>query len=112
MASQARKLYLTDLTDEQWSIVDSTSRSDDFIRPGHIFPLIARPGGILERDGHTEAAVDLARLAGLSPAGVLCEICSRDSLNMADRDELLELGARLARPLRSAACGPSTGLHG
>lgn len=46
----------------------------DFLRPGHVFPLRAREGGVLKRPGHTEAAVDLARLAGLQPAGVLCEI--------------------------------------
>lgn len=50
------------------------SRAEDFLRPGHIFPLQARAGGVLKRDGHTEAALDLARLAGLQPAGVLCEL--------------------------------------
>lgn len=52
--------------------------SEDLRRPGHMFPLIARPGGVLERPGHTEAAVDLARLAGLSPAGVIVEILLED----------------------------------
>src|SRR5438132_4800048 len=52
--------------------------AEDFLRPGHIFPLRARPGGVLERRGHTEAAVDLARLAGLQPFGVLCEIVNDD----------------------------------
>jgi 3,4-dihydroxy 2-butanone 4-phosphate synthase / GTP cyclohydrolase II len=51
----------------------------DFARPGHIFPLRAREGGVLTRDGHTEAAVDLARLAGRAPAGVLCEIVSEEN---------------------------------
>ena len=51
---------------------------DDFIRPGHIFPLVARPGGVLERRGQTEASVDLARLAGLDPSGVICEIMNED----------------------------------
>src|SRR4051812_29594100 len=50
----------------------------DFLRPGHIFPLRARPGGVLERRGHTEAAVDLARLAGLQPCGALCELVNDD----------------------------------
>jgi 3,4-dihydroxy 2-butanone 4-phosphate synthase/GTP cyclohydrolase II len=50
----------------------------DFRRPGHIFPLRAREGGVLKRTGHTEAAVDLARLAGLKPAGVICEILNED----------------------------------
>jgi len=58
--------------------VEEGSAPDDFARPGHVFPLRARPGGILERRGHTEAAVDLARLAGLRPAGVLCEILRDD----------------------------------
>jgi len=54
------------------------SRPDDLVRPGHIFPLRAKPGGVLRRAGHTEAAVDLARLAGLSPIGVICEIANED----------------------------------
>ncbi len=54
------------------------AQAADFARPGHIFPLAAAPGGVLERPGHTEAAVDLARLAGLAPAGVLCEILADD----------------------------------
>jgi 3,4-dihydroxy-2-butanone 4-phosphate synthase/GTP cyclohydrolase II len=58
--------------------VEEGSGPDDFARPGHVFPLSARPGGVLERRGHTEAAVDLARLAGLSPAGVICEILRDD----------------------------------
>lgn len=59
-------------------LADPHSRPTDFHRPGHIFPLRARSGGVLERDGHTEAAVDLAKLAGRSPAGVLCEIVSEE----------------------------------
>ena len=58
--------------------VDAGSTADDFARPGHVFPLRARPGGVLERRGQTEAAVDLADLAGLSPAGVICEIVNDD----------------------------------
>lgn len=54
------------------------SKADDLVQPGHIFPLEAKPGGVLQRAGHTEAAVDLARLAGLQPAGVICEIMNRD----------------------------------
>lgn len=54
------------------------SRADDLVQPGHIFPLEAKPGGVLQRAGHTEAAVDLARLAALHPAGVICEIMNRD----------------------------------
>lgn len=71
--------------------LDPNSQPGDFRRPGHVFPLVARPEGVLRRDGHTEAAVDLARLAGLTPAGVLCEVCSRDGMHMANRDELLSL---------------------
>jgi 3,4-dihydroxy-2-butanone 4-phosphate synthase/GTP cyclohydrolase II len=58
--------------------VDPKSRPQDFARPGHVFPLRARPGGVLERRGQTEAAVDLARLAGRYPAGVICEIVNQD----------------------------------
>lgn len=58
--------------------VDSNSRPDDFAKPGHVYTLMAREGGVLRRAGHTEAAVDLARLAGLYPAGVLCEIMDED----------------------------------
>ena len=58
--------------------VDPQARPEDFARPGHVFPLKAQPGGVLTRAGHTEATVDLARLAGLTPAGVLCEIMDED----------------------------------
>jgi 3,4-dihydroxy 2-butanone 4-phosphate synthase len=56
----------------------STLERSEIVSPGHVFPLIAKKGGTLERDGHTEAAVDLARLAGLQPAGVLCELMNAD----------------------------------
>ncbi len=59
-------------------LASATATPDDLVRPGHIFPLRARPGGVLERDGHTEAAVDLARLAGLRPAGAIVEIAGED----------------------------------
>jgi 3,4-dihydroxy 2-butanone 4-phosphate synthase/GTP cyclohydrolase II len=59
-------------------VVDSASKPKDFSRPGHIFPLMAKDLGVLERAGHTEAAVDLSRLAGLYPAGVICEIMNED----------------------------------
>lgn len=70
------------------ALIDPATRPDDLMRPGHMFPLRARPGGVLERPGHTEAAVDLARLAGCAPAGVLCEIVSEDG-SMARAPELL-----------------------
>ncbi len=59
-------------------LANPKSRADDLVQPGHIFPLEAKPGGVLQRAGHTEAAVDLARLAALHPAGVICEIMNRD----------------------------------
>jgi len=58
--------------------IDPASTPQDLVRPGHVFPLVARPGGVLTRAGQTEAAVDLARLAGLIPAGVICEIMNDD----------------------------------
>ncbi len=60
------------------ALVSDGSRPDDFARPGHIFPLRAHPNGVLSRPGHTEAAVDLARLAGLFPSGVICEVANDD----------------------------------
>ncbi|HSE03518.1 MAG TPA: 3,4-dihydroxy-2-butanone-4-phosphate synthase, partial [Methylomirabilota bacterium] len=60
------------------TLVDPATRAEDLTRPGHIFPLRAMPGGVLRRAGHTEAAVDLARLAGLRPAAVLCELVNDD----------------------------------
>ncbi len=60
------------------AVIDPKIGAEDFARPGHIFPLIARNGGVLKRAGHTEATVDLARLAGLKPAGILCEIMDED----------------------------------
>ncbi|MGQ0803860.1 MAG: 3,4-dihydroxy-2-butanone-4-phosphate synthase [Actinomycetota bacterium] len=59
-------------------VLDPMTTPDEFIRPGHVFPLRARPGGVLERRGHTEAAVDLARLAGLPPAAMDCEVLQDD----------------------------------
>ena len=60
------------------ALVDNKSTPDDFARPGHIFPLVAKNGGVLKRAGHTEAAIDLTKLAGLKPVGVLCEILHED----------------------------------
>ena len=70
------------------ALVDPHTRPTDLNRPGHIFPLRYRPGGVLKRAGHTEAAVDLARAAGMSPAGVLCEVVSEDKATMARLPEL------------------------
>ena len=70
-------------------LADPDAKSIDFVRPGHVVPLRAKEGGVLRRPGHTEAGVDLARLAGLPPAGALCEIVSiKDPGEMARRDEL------------------------
>jgi 3,4-dihydroxy 2-butanone 4-phosphate synthase / GTP cyclohydrolase II len=67
---------------------DPKKGAQDIVTPGHIFPLVARDGGVLVRTGHTEASVDIARLAGLSPAGVICEIMNEDG-TMARRDDLI-----------------------
>lgn len=69
--------------------VDGKSKKDDFRRPGHVFPLAARKGGVLKRTGHTEAAVDLAKLAGLKGAGVICEIMKDDG-HMARTKDLIK----------------------
>jgi 3,4-dihydroxy 2-butanone 4-phosphate synthase/GTP cyclohydrolase II len=73
--------------------IDPTKGPDDLVMPGHVFPLEARDGGVLVRAGHTEAAVDVARLAGLTPAGVICEIMNDDG-TMARTPELLAFAAR------------------
>ena len=75
------------------AMVDPATVTSDFVRPGHVFPLVAKEGGVLRRAGHTEAAVDLARLADLQPAGVLCEILDEKG-DRATRDELCELAER------------------
>jgi 3,4-dihydroxy 2-butanone 4-phosphate synthase/GTP cyclohydrolase II len=72
------------------ALVDTRTRPADFMRPGHIFPLVAKEGGVLRRAGHTEASVDLARLAGLAPAGVLCEVLDDDG-SMARLPRLIEI---------------------
>ncbi len=71
--------------------VDPAKGKDDIVSPGHIFPLLAKDGGVLERAGHTEAAVDVARLAGLYPAAVICEIMNDDG-TMARTPDLLRFG--------------------
>ena len=73
--------------------VDANAVPSDFVRPGHIFPLEAKPGGVLRRAGHTEATVDLVRMAGLYPAGVLCEILNEDG-SMARVPELMVFAAQ------------------
>ncbi len=75
-------------------LADPKSFPSDLSRPGHVFGLVAKNGGVLERDGHTEAAVDLARLAGFTPAGVLCEIVGKDG-DMAKLPELIKISKKL-----------------
>jgi len=69
--------------------IDATHGAESLVSPGHVFPLIARPGGVLVRAGHTEAAVDVSRLAGLNPSGVICEIMREDG-SMARLDDLMD----------------------
>jgi 3,4-dihydroxy 2-butanone 4-phosphate synthase / GTP cyclohydrolase II len=76
------------------SMLDPESKPSDFKRPGHIFPLVAKKGGVLRRTGHTEAAVDLARLCGSKPAGVICEIMNEDG-TMARVPELRKIANEL-----------------
>jgi 3,4-dihydroxy 2-butanone 4-phosphate synthase / GTP cyclohydrolase II len=82
--------------------VDPATRPVDLARPGHVFPLEAQPGGVLQRAGHTEAVVDLCRIAGLRPAGVLCEIMDDDG-SMARLPRLRELAAHFGLRLVSIA---------
>ncbi|MFM1808244.1 MAG: hypothetical protein RLZZ242_969 [Bacteroidota bacterium] len=72
------------------ALTDATTKPEDLTRPGHIFPLIAKEGGVLRRTGHTEAAIDMAKLAGLSPAGVIVEIMNEDG-SMARFDDLIKV---------------------
>jgi 3,4-dihydroxy 2-butanone 4-phosphate synthase/GTP cyclohydrolase II len=81
------------------AIADARTRPDDLVRPGHLFPLVAKEGGVLRRAGHTEATVDLARLAGLNPAGILCEIT--DGIKMAGRDRLRAIAREHDLPMVS-----------
>ena len=79
----------TDRSKTSVMLADPNAKAIDFHRPGHIFPLRAKENGVLTRDGHTEAAVDFARLAGSSPAGLLCEIVSEENpVEMARLPEL------------------------
>jgi len=76
------------------ALAAKTTKPNDLARPGHIFPILAQPGGVRERRGHTEASVDLCRLAGLSGVGVLCEVMNADG-TMARWPDLQKLAARL-----------------
>ncbi|HEY3318216.1 MAG TPA: bifunctional 3,4-dihydroxy-2-butanone-4-phosphate synthase/GTP cyclohydrolase II [Coriobacteriia bacterium] len=82
--------------------IDPASRPEDIAMPGHVFPLSARPGGVLERAGHTEASVDLARLGGLTPAGVICEIMNPDG-TMARRPQLERIAEEFGLKMATVA---------
>ena len=83
------------------ALANPTCTPDEFVRPGHIFPLLAKEGGVLRRAGHTEATIDLLRLAGQQPVGVLIEICSQKGHGMADYAELEELSKQYDIPIVS-----------
>ncbi|MBM7584190.1 3,4-dihydroxy 2-butanone 4-phosphate synthase/GTP cyclohydrolase II [Bacillus pakistanensis] len=74
-------------------LLKESAKPNDFKRPGHVFPLVAKPGGVLKRAGHTEAAIDLARLCGAEPAGVICEIMNEDG-TMARVPELINMAEK------------------
>ena len=96
VSAQSRAMTLRSLADPQ-------SRAEHFVRPGHISPLLAREGGVLRRAGHTEATIDLLRLAGLRPVGCLIEICSQKNPGMADLDELKEFAEKFSLPMVTIA---------
>lgn len=85
------------------ALADPHSQPRDFVKPGHISPLLAREGGLLRRAGHTEATVDLMRLAGLTPVGCLIEVCSRRGSGMAEMGELQDLCHEFDLPMISIA---------
>jgi 3,4-dihydroxy 2-butanone 4-phosphate synthase/GTP cyclohydrolase II len=85
------------------ALADPGLEPADLARPGHVMPLLARPGGVLERPGHTEAGVDLCRMAGLSGAALLCEVVTPDRRDMMRRDDLARLAAEQGIPMISIA---------
>jgi 3,4-dihydroxy 2-butanone 4-phosphate synthase/GTP cyclohydrolase II len=85
------------------ALADPTTRASDFNRPGHIFPLRYRPGGVLKRAGHTEATVDLCRMAGLAPAGMLCEVATEDKMAMARLPDLVAFAEVHSLPIITIA---------
>lgn len=96
VSAQSRAMTLRALADPQ-------ARAADFVRPGHVYPLLAKEGGVLRRAGHTEAVIDLLRIAGQSPVGCLIEICSQRGPGMADAEELREFSAAHGLPIVSIA---------
>jgi 3,4-dihydroxy 2-butanone 4-phosphate synthase/GTP cyclohydrolase II len=93
----------TDRASTVRALIDPTTKPTDLNRPGHIFPLRYRTGGVLKRAGHTEATVDLCRAAGLSPAGVLCEIVTEDKSEMARLPDLERFAKKHDLPIISIA---------
>ncbi|WP_437225533.1 GTP cyclohydrolase II [Planctomicrobium sp. SH661] len=85
------------------ALADPHSQPQHFVKPGHVSPLLARDGGLLRRAGHTEATVDLLKLAGLTPVGCLIEVCSQRGSGMADMDELRDLCREFDLPMISIA---------
>ena len=83
-------------------LIDPDATADDLVMPGHMFPLKARPEGVLERGGQTEASVDLAKLAGLRPGAVICEVMNPDG-TMARRDDLMEVSRTHDIPMVTVA---------
>lgn len=83
-------------------LADPATTVEDLVRPGHVFPLRARPGGVLERPGHTEAAVDLCRLAGLTPVGIIAELVEDDG-SMSRWEDIVALGGRFDLPVLTIA---------
>jgi len=75
------------------ALIDENSKSEDFIKPGHLFPIIYKEGGVLAREGHTEASIDLAKLAGFYPAAVICEIINEDG-SMAKLPDLIDFSKK------------------
>ncbi|WP_437187009.1 GTP cyclohydrolase II [Planctomicrobium sp. SH668] len=96
VSSQARTLTLR-------SLANPDSKPKDFVKPGHISPLLAREGGVLRRAGHTEATIDLLQMAGLKPVGCLIEVCSERGDGMADATELKDLCREYDLPIISIA---------
>lgn len=84
------------------ALISDGAKSQDFISPGHVFPLIANPGGVIARAGQTEGSFDLARIAGLEPSGVICEVLNPDG-TMARGEELAKFAKLHSLPITSVA---------
>lgn len=93
--------YLEKILSKTLNEISINNNSNDFRQPGHIFPLIAKDNGVIERMGHTEASIDFCKLANLPLSGTLCEIVTKDKMNMAKLDELKEISKNTGYPLTS-----------